>query len=96
LLLHIPVSVYNGFLVIWGILVAANVFPIKYFLFVGLPIFILANLLYIVLSIVAAVYAKRGRFIYLPIFGRIAFRKFYIDLLKKKRLIVNTPPKGLN
>jgi uncharacterized membrane protein len=95
LLLHIPVSIYNGSAVIWGILVAADVFGVKMFLLICIPVFLLANIIYIVMSIVGAVYAKKGRFLYLPVFGRMAFSKYYVDLNSGQKIIVNSPPKGI-
>jgi uncharacterized membrane protein len=95
LLLHIPISVYNGFFIIWGILVAAEVFGGRLFLILGLSVFLLANLTYIIMSIVGAVYAKKGRFLYLPVFGRMAFSKFYLNANSNQKVIVNAPPKGI-
>lgn len=38
---------------------------------------ILMNILYIVISIVALLNAGKGRFYYMPLFGRFSFERYY-------------------
>jgi len=58
---------------------------------------ILANLTYIVWSIVALVRARKGRFIYFPLVGRFCFGRYYGPHAEKRRdprRWENKPPEG--
>jgi len=55
---------------------------------------ILANILYFVFSIIAAVRARKGRFFYFVFFGRIAYEMAYIKKDQNdKAAPVNKPPR---
>ena len=99
LLSQVPVSLLNAGVVGWGIglLVkgeaAGSLWP-----FLGYVFFTAAvNILYIVLSIVALLAANKGRFYYLPFFGRIAFDRHYgpASAERERPSWVNRPPEGI-
>lgn len=96
LLSQIPVSLLNVALLGWliRILVADLLFLPVFFgglIFVGL-----ANILYIVFSVVALARARRGQFYYMPVFGRVAFARYYGPRAAalRKELPPNRPPEG--
>ena len=98
LLSQIPVSILNAGVVGWGIGLLimketeATIWP-----FLGYVFFTAAvNVLYIVLSIVALVQANKGRFYYMPYFGRLAFDRHYGNkaVQREKPSWVNRPPEG--
>jgi uncharacterized membrane protein len=95
---QVPVSLLNAGVVGWGIglLVkaetAGSLWP-----FLGYVFFVVAvNILYLVFSIVALVQANKGRFYYLPFFGRIAFDRHYgtASAERARPAWVNRPPEG--
>ena len=67
----------NLALIVWliCILVTDLLFPMAFFIY--LIFMILVNLLYIVISIVALLKAGKGRFYYMPLFGRFSFERYY-------------------
>jgi uncharacterized membrane protein len=96
---QVPVSLLNAGVVGWGIglLVkgetAGNLWP-----FLGYVLFVIAvNILYIVFSIVALVQANKGRFYYLPFFGRVSFDRHYgtASAERERPAWVNRPPEGI-
>jgi len=96
---QVPVSLLNAGVVGWGIglLVkgeaAGSLWP-----FLGYVFFTAAvNILYIVFSIVALIAANKGRFYYLPFFGRIAFDRHYgpASAERERPSWVNRPPEGI-
>jgi uncharacterized membrane protein len=97
LITHIPVVLLNAGMVGWlvGNLVAkAGYAPgfLWYLLFT-----VLANLTYIIWSIVALVRARKGRFIYFPLVGRFCFGRYYGPHAEKRRdprRWENKPPEG--
>ncbi len=94
LLAQIPVTLLNAGLIFWTIknLVYGN--PFTDFFFGYLWTVVLANLLYAIFSIVAAVKARKGRFYYFVFFGRIAFEVIYRirQDRDKEKGEVNRPP----
>jgi uncharacterized membrane protein len=98
LLTHVPVVVVNAGLVGWfvAILVTKSGFSGGFF---GFLIFAtLLNILYVIWSIIALVNARRGRFYYIPFFGRVAFARFYgpyAEARRKPKEWENKPPEGL-
>lgn len=103
LLSQVPVSLLNAGVVGWGIglLVkggaadgaAGGLWP-----FLGYVFFTAAaNVLYLVFSIVALVHANKGRFYYLPFFGRLAFDRHYgaASAERSRPAWVNRPPEGV-
>jgi uncharacterized membrane protein len=98
LLSQVPVSLLNAGVLGWGIglLVkggaAGSLWP-----FLGYAFFTAAvNILYLVFSIVALLAANKGRFYYLPFFGRIAFDRHYgpASAERQRPAWVNRPPEG--
>ena len=54
---------------------------------------IIANLLYFIFSIIAAVKARKGQFYYFIFFGKLAYQKVYaIKDTAEEIKIVNKPP----
>jgi uncharacterized membrane protein len=99
LLSQVPVSLLNAGVVGWGIglLVrgdaAGGLWP-----FLGYVFFTVAvNILYLVFSIVALVQANKGRFYYLPFFGRLAFDQHYgkVSAERERPAWTNRPPEGM-
>ena len=98
LLSHIPVVLLNAGLVAWliVILVSAVSFSGGFFWYL---IFVLAlNVAYIVISIIALIHARKGRFYYIPLFGRLSFSHFYgpkAEARQKTAAWENRPPEGI-
>lgn len=98
LLSHLPVVFVNAGLVAW--LVVAIVGPAGFhgMFFAYLIFTVLLNLLYITISIVALVHARKGRFYYMPFFGRVSFLRFYgpkAEARRKTPAWENRPPEGV-
>ncbi len=98
LLSHIPVVLLNAGLVAWLIVNLATAARFTsgffwYLLFVGA-----LNAAYIVISIIALIHARKGRFYYIPLFGRLAFPRFYgpkAAAREKTASWENRPPEGI-
>ena len=71
-----------------------RVFPPAFFAY--LAVMVAANILYVVFSIVALVRAYRGSFYYFPVFGRIAFARYYGPnaVIYDRPPEQNKPPEG--
>ena len=98
LLTHIPVSVINAAAVIYGCIVVFLDYHRYLFHFSAFLVFAgIVNVLYMVFSIIACVRARKGRFYYFWIFGRISFAKYYIKSRSGKTVEEdrNLPPEGL-
>ncbi len=96
LLTHVPVVVLNAGVVAWLIVNLATHASWSWFLWF-LSFTILVNLTYIVWSIVALVNASKGRFFYMPVFGRISFTRYYGPKARAARAPrpgENKPPEG--
>jgi uncharacterized membrane protein len=100
LLTHVPVVLVNAGVVGWlvGILVVPphdNFVP-AFFWF--LLFAVLLNITYIVWSIIALVHARKGRFFYMPLFGRMCFARYYGPNAQARRRPTptweNRPPEG--
>ncbi len=95
LLSHLPVTIVNAGLVAWT--VAAIVGPVRFgpAFFWFLAFTVLLNVAYIVISIVALVHAHKGRFFYIPLFGRVSFYRLFRPRAEARRREVtweNRPP----
>jgi uncharacterized membrane protein len=98
LLSHIPIVLLNAGLVAWLVVILVSAAPFTsgffwYLLFSGA-----LNLGYIVISIIALVHARKGRFYYIPLFGRLAFSRFYgpkAEARGKTASWENRPPEGI-
>lgn len=98
LLFHIPVVCLNSGAVAWLIVLLATSFHHVGDFLIYLVFTALVNLLYIILSIVALVWARRGCFYYLPIVGRFAFVRYFGpqgERQRRKATYRNLPPEGL-
>jgi uncharacterized Tic20 family protein len=98
LLSHLPVVFVNAGLVAW--IIVAIVGPAGFAGgFFGYLLFaVLLNLAYIVISIIALVHARKGRFYYMPFFGRVSFLRFYGPKAEARRQAAaweNRPPEGI-
>jgi len=99
LLMHVPVVLLNAGVIGWlvGILVTP---PHDYFspaFFWYLFFTVLVNIAYIVWSIVALVHARKGRFFYMPLVGRVCFARYYgpdAEARRSSRTWENRPPEG--
>jgi uncharacterized membrane protein len=98
LLSHIPVVLLNAGVVAWLITnLATHAASWAWFLWY-MTFTILVNLTYIVWSIVALIHASKGRFFYMPVFGRISFATYYGPKAprpaREPRAWENRPPEG--
>jgi uncharacterized membrane protein len=99
LLTHVPVVLLNAGVVGWlvGILIVPphNNFGPAFFWY--LFFVVLVNIAYIVWSIVALVHARKGRFFYMPLVGRMCFARYYGPKAQSSRELrswENRPPEG--
>lgn len=96
LLSQVPVSLLNVVLLAW--LIRILVLDARFLpaFFAALVFVVLVNLLYILFSVVALVRARRGQFYYMPVFGRMAFARYYGPRAASlhKELPPNRPPEG--
>ncbi len=97
LMSQLPVTAINLTLIVWliRILFTNLYFPSRFFIF--LLFMVLANILYVVFSIVALMRARKGQFFYMPLFGRYSFGRYYGPSAKplEEPLEPNRPPDGL-
>lgn len=75
---QLPTSLMNAVLVFWSI----RIFILEHFsmsnAYKGYVLtVILANLIYFIFSIIAAIRARKGRFYYFAVFGKIAYHQAY-------------------
>jgi uncharacterized membrane protein len=102
LLTQIPTSIMNAGTVAWIVILFIKGYPLDTYeyadLFWTYIIFVvLLNLVYMVFSIVACIRARRGRFYYFWVFGRIAFARYYgpsAVSMERKEEEPNLPPEG--
>jgi uncharacterized Tic20 family protein len=89
-----PTSIMNAVGTFWGLRI---IFSEEWYLtdaFKGYVVMvIIANLLYIIFSIIAAVKARKGQFYYFMFFGKLAYHKTYAIREEQAKAVVNTPPK---
>lgn len=92
---QLPTSVLNAIAIFWGLRIVLTDEWVLSNNFKGYVIMvIIANILYIIFSIIAAVQARKGRFYYFMFFGKLAYHKMYaIKEEEQKAEIVNTPPR---
>ena len=96
LLSQIPVTLTNVSLIAWliSILITGNEFSSGFIIL--LTITVCSNILYLIISIAALVRAKKGNFLYFPLFGRLAFGRYFgpnaISLATSVK--ENRPPEG--
>ena len=92
---QIPVTLLNSVAVVWGV---------KTFLTAGwitdvyagfLVMLLVVNLIYFIISIIAAVQARQGRFYYFPFFGKMAYHMSFLKTWQDDEEYVgpiNQPP----
>ena len=93
---QVPVTMVNIGLVAWLVrtLIGSNGFSSAFFIY--LSFMVLINLLYLIFSIIGLVHARKGRFYYMPLFGRISFSRYYGPNAESlsKPVPPNRPPEG--
>ncbi|MFC1476785.1 DUF4870 domain-containing protein [Fibrobacterota bacterium] len=94
LLTQIPISIFNAGVIFWVVLIlspyAEDTTPFYvYFVFV-----VLWNLIYMVISIIACVKARKGHYYYFWVFGRMAFNRYYKKSAQDDQPVRNLPPEG--
>ncbi len=91
---QIPTSLINAGAVSWGAYMFFHdiTFPDIYWGYLVMAL--IANIIYFVFSIIAAVKARRGKFYYFVFFGKLAYIKAYTkdDNLESENLYRNIPP----
>jgi uncharacterized Tic20 family protein len=97
LLAHAFVSILNASLVIWAVVaLVSEKIRADMFFFTFLIFTIIWNLIYMIFSVIACVRARKGRFYYFLVAGRMAFAKFYGPNAKarenKEKARENRPP----
>ena len=99
LLSHIPVVLLNAGVIGWLIAVLVipphDAFGAAFFWYLFFSV--LANLAWIIWSIVALVHARRGHFVYMPVIGRLCFARYYGPGAGARQPASwqNRPPEGL-
>jgi uncharacterized Tic20 family protein len=97
LLFHVPVTLLNAGAIGWSVaaLFTGPHFPPVFFAYLLFTAAV--NVLYIVFSIIALIAAHKGRFYYMPLFGRVAFARWYGRRETARRQAPaweNKPPEG--
>ena len=94
LLAQIPTTLLNAGLVFWAIRIFFFDWE-KSDYFIGyLWMVAIANLLYFIFSIIAAVRARKGRFYYFLFFGRLAYEVVYRVQDRVEREVMKNKPPG--
>jgi uncharacterized Tic20 family protein len=91
---QLPTSLLNAAAVFWGIrIIVSDEWKLNN-IYIGFVIMVvIANLLYIIFSIIAAVKARKGRFYYFMFFGKIAYHKAFAIRPEHTAVVMNAPPK---
>jgi uncharacterized membrane protein len=89
---HIPVAFLNAGLIAWliVILIKDAVFTGEfkgYLIMTGV-----ANIVYLIFSLIAAFKARKGLFYYFILFGKLAYHRAYIIREEQPATLVNKPP----
>lgn len=92
---QIPTTLLNIGLVYWTIHILFFNWELSQMYWGYLAMDLVANVLYIAFSIVAAVKARKGQFFYFLFFGKIAYARAYAEdnELYVEKTLVNEPPK---
>jgi uncharacterized membrane protein len=99
LLTHVPLVLLNAGVIGWlvGILVTPPHDLFGHAFFWYLLFTVLANIAYIIWSIIALVHARKGHFFYMPLIGRMCFARYYGQKAQSRavrRPWENKPPEG--
>lgn len=93
LLSQIPVTLLNTGTAAWLLTLFFTDFETLPGFLVYLSFVAAANILYIILSVVALVRARRGETFYIPIFGKLSYRRYYgLNAISMNRGTPNSPP----
>jgi uncharacterized Tic20 family protein len=98
LLTHIPISLLNAAAVIWGIVLVLGKYSGHFRIYAMFCVFAgIWNALYMVYSIIACIKARKGRFYYFWVFGRLSFAKYYLAPARATATSSerNLPPEGM-
>jgi len=99
LLFSIPSSVISAAWIVWLVVAVVDAFKHTAYDWIPFAVYtvfsVLVYLAYVIYCIVGAVQARKGRLIYFPIFGRIAFARYFERVAPTKTDPVNLPPKGM-
>jgi uncharacterized membrane protein len=92
---QIPTTILNIGLVYWGIHIIFWNYELSNLFWGYLTMVLIANLIYFILSIVAAAKARKGQFYYFLFFGKIAYIQAFSvnNSLYVEKATTNTPPK---
>lgn len=90
---QIPVTLLNAGLVIWSVRLFFTDLSINDNFKGYVGVVIVANLIYFIFSIIAAVKARKGRMYYFLFFGRIAYQQAFAIRHQETAPPVNRPPK---
>lgn len=90
---QILISIINSVLIVWGFMILGGAAsPGNYFYGLVLAA-VIFNLIYFGISIIAAVYARKGKFFYFYFFGKFAYHLTYRKKSEKEtKEYVNLPP----
>lgn len=84
-------SVFNGVAVVWAVFCfIGNDFTDAFLAFLILTVTV--NLLYLILSVVAAVKAYKGKMFYFYFFGKVAFKRAYRSYDESEETDINKAP----
>ena len=97
LLSQVPVTLVHAGLVFWLVRNLVLQLPFTRAFWIYLAFSVILNLLYLVMSIIALTRAYRGNFFYFPVFGPIAYDRWYgpgapLEMEHEQR--PNLPPGG--
>lgn len=92
LLSQLPVSLLNAGLVVWAITLFKQDFNVDSSFLIYLSIVLLANLVYLGFSIVAAIEARKGRMYYFVFLGRFSYDIVYKVRDEHETMFRNNPP----
>lgn len=95
LLSQIPLTILNAVCMGWALRILISVEWHLTSFFIGYALMLLiANLTYIIVGIISAIKANKGRMYYYWIFGPIAYQKvFSVSLEIPKQDVINQPPR---
>ena len=96
LLEQIPVTLLNAGLLAWLLVILFTDlhFPMQFFVYLVFAVAV--NIADIVISVIALTRARKGRFFYMPLFGRVSFAVYYGPRARslEERIEPNRPPQG--
>ncbi len=104
LLFSIPASIISAVWIVWGVIVLVGVFgegpgvPQNLTAFWVFSVFsLLVYLVYLVFSIIGAVLSRKGRLVYFPVIGRLAYDRYFGSGRNRrpKPEVRNAPPSGV-